>query len=50
MKLSESHKEDVKWFFDCRKWDEYVQYYGSGNLISHPGAEFTCAHKHNKIA
>jgi len=49
MKPSESHREEVDWFFDCREWEEYMKYFNSGRLISHPGEEFTRARKHNKI-
>ena len=49
MNLSASHQEEVEWFFDGHKWEKYIEYFSSNNLIGRPDDELIRSRKHNQF-
>ena len=44
-----AHKEEVDWYYDISKWQQYQLFMGSENFIQKPSNNLTKAHKHVKL-
>ena len=44
-----AHREEVGWYYDISKWQQYRLFMGSENFIQKPSKGLTSAHKHVKL-
>jgi len=44
-----AHREEVEWYYDISKWQQYQAFMGSENFIQKPSNNLTKAHIHVKL-
>ena len=44
-----AHREEVEWYYDISKWEQYQAFMGSENFIQKPSNNLTKAHIHVKL-
>ena len=45
----QSVKQELDWFYDFSKWEEYRNYYSSGHMIQTPPKKLTETHQHGRL-
>ena len=45
----DAHKEELEWYYDISKWQQYQLFMGSENFIQKPSNNLTKAHKYVKL-